>query len=497
MDKSDNKSLLLVLLFLILIGLSANLAWRYYKQSIIKIGCVLADEYCSIAGGGYFCDFYKKKKYETFCLPPVDLNEWLAYRNANRDIYDARLMYSDVKEMMRQGKFAKLERYYIDMQMRYENRDINEFTYNWVMDSLRLKDKEVVALYDEWLRRIPNSYIARFGRGATHYLIGWNKRGTKWARDTSRESMSGYRMHHLQAAGDLRAAIALHPKMTIAYRDLVSIDNLGASGRDYWLAESFKYDPYNYLVRRAYIWKLQPRWGGSHHAMHEFASSALQYLDKNPLLRGLAAVEFSDKASTHRSHKRYDKAIEDGLIAIYHRPDADSYQYHAYSYQESKRYKEAIRYAEEGLRQEPDHIQLLHRYAWSSRDDHQYEKADDGFGRLIKLRPKNAYYWYARGSMHYTLRKFGTAMRLLEKSHELEPYNNQYLYWFALSAINNRVPIALVKMRSFLERCKTGECIQKDVDWARRWIDCVDGKPKCGMPEHEISIWQKSPLYSS
>jgi hypothetical protein len=497
MDKSSNKIFMRVLLLLILVGVTAYFSWPFYKNDIIRLGCVVADKYCAITDEGYLCDRYRTIKYEALCLPPVQLDEWYGYINANRDLLDARLRYEDVIEMMHQGRFTELEQHFIDIQARYESREINEYAYNILMESLRLYNETMLALYGDWLKQIPDSYVARYGRGAGYYLRGWELRGTKWAKDTPRESMDAYRQYHLLAADDLRAAVALHPKMTIAYRELVSIDNLGVFGRDHWLAESIKYDPYNYLVRRAYIWKLTPRWGGSHHQMHEFASSALQYIDGNPWLRGLAAVEFVDKGRIHNKNERYDQAIANSAIALYHRPDAENYNMHAYTHQQARRYKEAVGYAEEGLKQEPEHIQLLHKYSWSARDSHQYDKADDGFERLIKLKPEYAKYWYSRGALHYTLRKFETSMQFLQKSHELEPSNNLYLYWFALSAINNEAPIALVKMRLFLERCKTNKCTEKNVDWARRWVDCVDGKPNCSMPEHEISIWQKSPLYSS
>ncbi len=497
MGKAGNKIFMRVLLLLILSGISAYFSWHFYKNDIIRFGCVVADKYCAITDDGYLCDHYRKKKYETFCLPPVQLDEWYGYINANRDLIDARLRYADVIAMMHQGRFKELEQHFIDIQARYEKHEINEYAYNILMDSLRLYNETMLALYGDWLKQIPGSYIARYGRGAGYYLRGWELRGTKLAKDTPRESMDAYHRYHLLAADDLRAAVSLHPKMTIAYRELVSIDNLGIYGRDHWLAESLKYDPYNYLVRRAYIWKLMPKWGGSHHEMHEFASSALKYLDENPLLRGLAAVEFYDKASTQRSQNRYEQAIDNGAITIYHRPDAESYLYYAYTHQEIKRYEEAVGYAEEGLKQDPDNIELLQIYAWSARDSHQYEKADDGFERLIKLKAENPRYWYSRGAMHYTLGKFETAMQFLQRSHVLDPSNNRNLYWFALAAINNYEPVALVKMRLFLERCKADKCTEKDVDWARRWVDCVDGKPGCTMPEHEIRIWQKRPLYSS
>ncbi len=479
---------------LIFCGLSVHLTWRFYKNNITKLGCAVADKYCSIAGEGDLCDFYRKKKYDTFCLPPADIDEWLEYRYANQDVLDASLSSSDVIEMMRQGKFEELEHYFLDVQSRYENHNINELTYQDMMESLIYDNEEAVALYGVWLKEIPDSYIARYGRGGTNTSIGWDRRGEKWAKDTPKENWDAMRRYHLKAADDLRAAVALHPQLTMGYRGLVSMNNHGS--KEHWLAESLKYDSYNYLVRKAYMLKLRPRWGGSHQKMHEFASSALKYIDKNPYLRGLPLYEFTDKAKVYRHQGRYAEAIEAGSTAIYHRPAETSYYTRAYAYEKEKKDKEAVMDAEKGLRQAPDNIGLLQVYAWSAREDQQYEKADDGYERLTRLRPDKASYWYSRGLLHYRLKKYVTTMQYWKKAHELDPPNNKYLYWFALAAIRNEVPAGLVKMRSFLERCKDSKCRQTDVSWARRWIDCVDGKPKCDLPNHDYIGWQKSPLYS-
>jgi tetratricopeptide (TPR) repeat protein len=499
MDRSKNKNISRILLLFLIIGLSAFLSWRFYKQEIINIGCVVADKFCSSTEGSFLCDQYNHKKYKTFCLLPVDIDEWHAYINANKDILDTRLSYADVREMMQQGKFAELDRHFNAMQLLYENHEMNEYAYNIVMESLRFKVEEMLPLYNNWLVKFPNSYMARFGRGATYYLIGWEKRGEKWARDTSKESMDAYYKYHVQAAEDLRKAVALHPKFTIAYRDMVSISpySLGALGRDYWLAESIKYDPHNYLVRRAYIWKLMPRWGGGHQQMHEFAASALQHVDKNPLLRGLAAVEFSDKAKIERRKKRYADAIKFSSIALYHRPDSDAFHSRAYIYQLMKKYKESLVDIENGLKQDPDNIKLLHAYAWSTMEDRQVKKAASAYERLTKMDPNNASYWYGLGRVQSLLQNRVATMECWQKSHELEPENKTYHYWFARYAIINKVPVGLVKMRSYVDGCKNSKCEQNDLSWARHWLDCVDDKPNCEMPEHDYVDWRNGPLSSS
>lgn len=499
MDKSNNKGVAWVLLLLLLIGLSASLSWLFYKQNIIKLGCSVVDKYCSITGESGLCDQFYTKKYETFCFLPVDIDEWLAYQSDDKAILDARLSFADVKEMMRQEKFAELERHFNDMQLRYENREINEYTYNKVMNSLRFKVEEALPLYNNWLEIFPDSYIARYGKGATYYSIGWEKRGERSARNTPRESMDAYHKYHLKAASDLRAAVALYPKLTIAYRELVSISpfSLGVFGRDHWLAESIKHDPYNYLVRRAYIWKLMPRWGGSHKQMHEFAASALQHVDKNPLLRGLAAVEFADKAFIQRRKKRYAEAIRLSSLAIYHHPSIKNFHERAYIYQAAKKYKESVEDAEQGLKQDPNNIRLLATYAWSATEGHQFSKAASAYERLTKMEPNNAGYWYGRGRVQNFLKNRVAAMECWQKSHELEPSNIKYHYWFARYAILNKVPIGLVKIRSYLEKCKKSECNKADMKWVKHWLDCVDGKPNCEMPEHDYIDWQKKPLYSS
>ncbi len=495
---ANNRNYSWTLLLIVLCIFSSFFSWHFYKNNIYKLGCTVADMYCSITGEGYLCDVYREKNDNSFCLPPAGLNEWLEYKHANQDVLNKMLKKPDVIEMMRHGNFEKLENYFLGVQSSYESREINELAYEEMMDSLKHDADEVVAMYDDWLENIPDSYIARFGKGATNNRIGWNKRGTKWAKETSRDNLTGMRKYHLLAFDDLRAAVALYPKLTIGYRDLISIDKnrSGTMGKDYWLAESIKHDPYNYIARKAYMLNLRPRWGGSHHKMHEFSLLALQHADKNPVLRGLPAYEYADKASVFVRRKLYLDAIEAGSTAIYHRPAETAFHARAYANQQAKRYKEAVVDAEQGLKQEPDNIELLHVYAWSSRSDRQYEKSDDGFERLIRLRPDNAMYWYARGMLHNSMKKHVTKMEYWKKSHELEPSNTKYIFWYAVAAITNNNPVGLVKIRSYLNMCINSKCRQQDVNWAKRWIVCVDGLPGCDMDEHDYLVWQKSPLYS-
>ncbi|MCP3673892.1 MAG: DUF4034 domain-containing protein [Gammaproteobacteria bacterium] len=429
----------------------------------------------------------------TFGLPPADLNDWLAYKHANQDVIDTRYTKSDVVKMMRQGRFGELEHYFLAVQSDYENNKFNEHTYEVLMNSLRHDSGEVASLYGGWLKTFPDSYIAHAGRGATNSRIGWDKRGSKWSKETPEAAFQEMRRHHQLAANDLRIAVTLYPKFTWGYVDLVAMGNFGptAMSRKHWLAKSLKYDPYNYIVRKAYISKLEPRWGGSHREMHEFALSALSYIDKNPILRGLPVYEYADKSNIFVRQERYAEAIEAGSMAIYHRPAETAYYSRAYAYQQAKNYAAAVADAEQGLKQKPDDIELLHVYAWSARDDHQYEKADDGYERLIRLRPNMATYWYSRGALQYRLKKFNTALPYLNKSYELEPSNNKYLYWSALTSVINEVPAGLVKTRTYLERCENSKCKEANVSWARRWIACVDGKPECDLPEHDYINWRE------
>ncbi len=489
----NSKIIILMVLIVICCVLVVNSIWRYYKHDIIGMGIqIITTMYCAFERDNDICHNYEEID-NTFGLPPADINDWLAYRHANQDVIDTRYTKSDVVKMMRQERFEELEHYFLAVQSDYENKKFNEHTYEVLMNSLKHDSGEAAVLYGGWLKIIPDSYIAHAGRGATNSSIGWDKRGSKWSKETPKANFKAMHKYHLLAANDLRIAVTIYPKFTWGYVDLVHMGNFGptAMSRKHWLAKSLKYDPYNYIVRKATILKLKPRWGGSHREMHELALSALSYIDKNPILRGLPVYEYADKANIFARQKRYAEAIEAGSMAIYHRPAETAYYSRAYAHQEAKNYAAAVADAEQGLKQRPDHIKLLHVYAWSARDDHQYEKADDGYERLIRLRPNMATYWYSRGALQYRLNNFNTAMPYLNKSNELEPSNNKYLYWSALASVINEMPIGLVKTREYLERCENSKCKEANLSWARRWIACVDGKPECDLPEHDYINWRE------
>ncbi len=491
---NDIKIVLLIVLLLILFFMLRDQVSRHIEDLSHKLTDAASSIYCALNSNDPRCLELAETDY-TFGLPPKDPGELAAYFRENGEVLAASLQGHDVLDRMREGRFEELERYFNDVQSRYERGEINEYTYGIMMDHMCQGDDEGVELFTRWLQAIPDSYIAYAGRGATSEWIGWKKRGTKWAKDTPEENFQEMRRYHGQALDDLRQAVKIHPGLTWGYMILVKIGkNRGPTSL--WLAESLKQDPYNRIVRSKYLDSLEPRWGGSHYEMHEFASSIVPLINKNGWLRSLLAKEYGDKAKIYRSAHQYSAAIKAITMAIYHNPNDLNYYRRAYTYSEMGDHVAALKDAEMGLHYYPEDTRLLYMYAYEARHLKQYAKADTAYSKLTVLNPNNAKYWYARGGMHYIWRKFDTAMEYLSKAYKLEPSSNLYLYWFALASVRNDQPTGLVLFRDYLERCKNQKCDSNNLKWTKDWVACVDGDPKCRFDEHDIIKWRQQPLYS-
>jgi tetratricopeptide (TPR) repeat protein len=69
-------------------------------------------------------------------------------------------------------------------------------------------------------------------------------------------------------------------------------------------------NPASYIVRLAYINKLQPRWGGSYSAMDRFAEEQQQYLPDNPKIHLLLGKSHADRAWYAKRDKQCTEGIK-------------------------------------------------------------------------------------------------------------------------------------------------------------------------------------------
>lgn len=140
---------------------------------------------------------------------------------------------------------------------------------------------------DAWKRDSPHSAFAFAASGTAYVSMAADARGSGYMKDTPDSSVQAMDSLLAQADGDLRQAIALNPKLTVAYSALIHAGGMGY-GRSYVDAaihDALAAVPDDYSVYSMAMWTRQPKWGGSLDAMGRLAAQA--QAQGNPLMKVL------------------------------------------------------------------------------------------------------------------------------------------------------------------------------------------------------------------
>jgi TPR repeat protein len=216
-------------------------------------------------------------------------------------------------DQLRGGAYDALEAKLEQLQAAYEADMNQEPAIKMATREFARPDPALEPLFDEWVRRTPQSYVARTARGSFRVAMAHAWRGDAWAQDVAParfDMMSKY----LEAAHqDLEAAVGLTAKPMVAIETQMRL--LGLVGRTDLIKErldkAVELDPAAFGPRLQYLHMLQPRWGGSHEAMRAFGKSFAG--DLHPKLRVLAkraeASVLSDQASYAETNRDYVSAV--------------------------------------------------------------------------------------------------------------------------------------------------------------------------------------------
>jgi tetratricopeptide (TPR) repeat protein len=225
-------------------------------------------------------------------------------------------------------------------------------------------------LLSEWVHQHPASAAALLARATFFGASGWNARGTKFARRTSRNQFSGMEDFFQRAVADSRAALRLAPNSIVAYRQLMRIARSHGdpeTSRQIF-DRAIKFQPYSFLMREEYIVDLLPRWGGSYKEMEQFAEESAPYAAHNPRIRALGGFVDWDRGRVLESDGLKDKAItaygralRSGNYSRFRFERADLYWH-------LDRYEEAMADLNIALLQEPHHAQALYERAYAGYD---------------------------------------------------------------------------------------------------------------------------------
>lgn len=236
-----------------------------------------------------------------------------------------RLSYRNLSAMMAERGIAVSH----TSIMRWVQRYVPEFERRWARFS-----------------KPPNSsWRIHLARGIYFKKVGQARRGNDFINKTSAAQLMGMGSAYKKAEQDFHAGAALSEKPLLTYMHAMDISTSygrGAENRQL-LDLSLRIDPGNFVVRQKYMLSLEPRWGGSVHAMRAFPEECRRANLPAAQLRNLEAVIVADQAGTDYDFGRYAAAASEFRQAIQMGGEIPCLACAAYAMAAEKQYADAVK----------------------------------------------------------------------------------------------------------------------------------------------------------
>lgn len=173
--------------------------------------------------------------------------------------------------LLKEGKYAELEKRMGKIQKDYETGKIDDLTLRKYFYDFGFANPDNAEKFDAWVKAHPKSYAAHQIRAMYFLSAAWRARGTKLMKDTSSKEVEGMEHYLERSWKDSTHAATLTAKPILSYRTMVSLLQVGGGRRQIksTVERANIVDPENSIVRMAYMNSLQTRWGGSLTQMEE------------------------------------------------------------------------------------------------------------------------------------------------------------------------------------------------------------------------------------
>lgn len=190
---------------------------------------------------------------------------------------EVQLARAEVMALLRARKFTELEAALSARLQRYDAGDISDQELKRVYDGFGVSDAALTPLIDEWQSLWPNSYSAPLAMGLHLTAAAFDRRGRRWASETSAQQMDEFVNTMARAREEMRTSVARHPRPIVSYVALITASMATQSWPETsaLLDRANAVDPRNVSARKAAAFALQPKWQGSMQILDRFADEQL------------------------------------------------------------------------------------------------------------------------------------------------------------------------------------------------------------------------------
>ncbi|UTF58676.1 DUF4124 domain-containing protein [Gilvimarinus sp. DA14] len=292
-----------------------------------------------------------------------------------------------LRHLLRTGQYDQLNRELEFRQQAVERDNTQDIALRSVYSTFASAENKMLNEINRWVNATPDNYQPYLARARCRGVRGWAERGGAYAHRTPRDNFSRMQREFAFAHDDLKKALAINPRALMAFVIQISLaqpiaDRVAANRA---LQEANRMYPDNYIVRRAYIRLLVPRWGGSWNEIETFVSRQPLDTSANPKLKQLAGFEDYERGLEHYRSKDYDLAIESFNKSLTTGPNS------ATLYQRGR------------------------AHYWLRK----YRLAIDDFNGAIHLQPDIDYFHYWRAKAFYYFGSYSNALADIERAYAL------------------------------------------------------------------------------
>lgn len=426
----------------------------------------------------------------------------------------------DLQEALLQKRYDYLEKQLESLHGEYLSGKNDDWQLAQAMDIFESTTPEYTALLEEWVKRSPKSAIAHTALGLHLEHLGWTSRGDRWAKDTRPEQFSKMEKHFKMAVEQFNLAVSLDPTLSIGYAELISM--LGTSN-DYLATEgllkkSLKSNPNSFMIRYMYLYRLQPKWGGSLKKMSRYILKLESEINAHPSLKPLAGfVDYTiaDQLMLDNDYRKaadsYTKAIKCGEFTPYYEGRGYSLKklgkkqgalsdYNSalaitpYSVRLLKeradlfvdmgQYENARNDLELALRLDPLKPSLLRYSAWLYNKRKQPDKAITDYNQSLIFDSYNANTYTRMADIENNRKNYRAASRHYHKAVEIEPNNSEYWFEYSTAMFNRKECEIRYPLSHYIKSCEGSnslECDSERIDWATKTHKGISAMKSCSV----------------
>lgn len=411
-----------------------------------------------------------------------------------------------LRDLLEKGEYLQLHEIIDGYQSQYEQGQGSEIVVDNAFSVIGTPNPMYKNLFDAWVTAMPDAYTAYLARATYYHRVGLAKRGEAFIKDTSEEQFAGMREAQVQARQDIDKALALNPKLTVAYSHLISIYATGGNTQQKFktLKQALAVDPGSYIIRRDMLYYLLPRWGGSYAAIEEFLRDTEQHLTHNPdlvplmgyldyakswgtysnnkfkktirhttaaLKKGKKSYYYKKRGAAYYSLKNYKSAIKDYSNAItLNKYNPDLYIWRAKAYQNLQQVDKAFQDFEVAVFLNPYDYSVRKHYAEALESNKQFAEAIDVYKIALYYNPNDEEVLFSIASIFVrNLKENKAAILPLERLIEIDSEEPRYWYAYITALYALRDCEVMGAIKTYIDLCEAqGDCFDAGLKWAQQ-----------------------------